>query len=168
MSARNASKLQDDATFAERYVLFVHPNDRNGACKNAVQLLQKGGFQSDVKVSDIRHVPSRFLPPFVDGVPLLVDTTTKDIYRGTSCLQKIQAETKNSYASAEMLSGATAGGTASMCGFQDGQPMVDQNAPILERDLALEQKLQQVTSVEEYQKLREQSVPRHPAAGRVS
>lgn len=164
---RNASRLQDDSVFAERYVLFVHPNDRNGACRTATASLAKGGFQSEVKVSDIRNIPARFLPPFVDGVPILADTQTKEVFRGTECLQKIDAMNKSSCASATgALAGASGG--ASMCGFQDGSPVAEQAAPVLERDLELEQKLQNVRSVEEYQKLREQSVPRHPAAGRVN
>lgn len=154
------SQLENDDTFAEQYVMFVHPRDNH--CIRAVSLLQRGGFQNDVKVQNIRNIPSKFLPPFVNGVPLIADTATQRIYRGTECFNLIDSKNSNAVSSAERVAG---GGGASMCEFASARPVLsgaeDVNTRFLSRDVDLERKLESVSSVEEYQKLRDQSVPRH-------
>ena len=155
------ASLQNDDTFSEQYVMFVHPRDDH--CIRAVSLLQKGGFQNEVKVQNIRNIPAKFLPPFVNGVPLIADTSSQRIYRGTECFNLIDSKNSNTVSSAERVVG---GGGASMCEFGNARPVLsgaeDLNTRFLSRDVNLERKLESVNSVEEYQKLRDQSVPRHP------
>lgn len=154
------SGIQNDEAFEEQYVMFVHPRDEH--CVRAVNLLQRGGFQNEVKVQNIRNIPSKFLPPFVNGVPLIADTATQKVYRGTECFNLIDSKNSTSVSSAERMSFGSGG--ASMCEFGNARPVMSgaEDAQFLQTDAKLEKKLESVRSVEEYQKLRDQTVPRHP------
>ena len=128
-------------------------------------MLNTGGFSDQVKISNICTIPARFLPSFVDGVPILVNTKQKQLYKGTDCLTKIKSENTTSCVPAERMSSSGASGP-SIGSFVDGKACIG-NMHNMPEDLFLSGTDVELNgglkSIEEYQKLREQSVPK--AAG---
>lgn len=116
--ARRPSKQQlsgDD--FEEEFLLFVHPRDKNS--QRSVRLLQQGSFADQVKINNICHIPAKFLPEFVDGVPILADMRERTLYKGSNCLSEIKRRSENEFASAERCTsgyGAFGDGTALLHG----------------------------------------------------
>ena len=69
----------------KNFVLFVHSKCKGS--REAVKMLNDSGSQFDFEVQNVANIPSKMLPDFVTGVPMVVDLRQKEVYKGTGCLQ---------------------------------------------------------------------------------
>ena len=84
----------------KQYVLYVFPGDEN--CDRAMTMLT-----DEVHVADVTKMPR--LPAFIDGVPILGDKKSKELFRGTSCMEKLSTLKKSEVAPAPTGTGFSAG-----------------------------------------------------------
>lgn len=89
-------------------VLYVDPSEHN-----STKAMRHAG--RDVHVQDIRDLP-RPLPPWLNGIPTLVDKSDRRAYRGTACLEVLVAHAGSAWASASGIAG-------NMGGFATGAPV---------------------------------------------
>lgn len=96
------------------YLLYVVPAEANS--QKALQMVQQNHeLQQDIWVQDVRMLTPP-LPPWLNGVPIMVKRATGEVYKGTACLDFVQdcSERTPTYL------GAQSGGMQS---FQNGQPV---------------------------------------------
>ena len=89
-------------------VLYVDPTEHN-----STKAMQHAG--RDVHVQDIRDLP-RPLPPWLNGIPTLVNKSDRRAYRGTACLDMLATHAQGAWASASGITG-------NMGGFASGEPV---------------------------------------------
>jgi hypothetical protein len=82
------SVSDDEKRMREHYILYCFPNDE--PCKKAVYAAANAEILQQTDVYDIQTLQE--LPPWLDGVPWIVDTNTKTGYKGTDCLEFIQSK----------------------------------------------------------------------------
>ena len=138
-------------------VLFVHAKCKGS--QEAVALLNGSSLSASVEIQNIANVPSRMLPEYVTGVPVVVDLKQRSVYKGTECVNFLQNKIKEGipaygggpstgYGSFEDGSGVQSGGFASV-GVSD-----QLSGPSFEEE-------QQQMDVTKYRAMRNKMLPTH-------
>lgn len=115
----------------KKYVLYVNadrdsPSQLCRGSREAMKLTK--AIQEDVHVQNIQPLlkSGKPLPPWLDGSPILVDTTTKQAFKGSSALDVLSSATKApSPSKKEEILGMTAPGEKAHfdeTGFDDFSP----------------------------------------------
>ena len=70
------------------HLLYIVPSEGNS--QKAVELVQRNReLQEEAWVQDVRLLQPP-LPPWLDGVPIVVKRSTGEVYKGTACLNYLQ------------------------------------------------------------------------------
>lgn len=72
----------------KQYSLFIHP--RSKGSKKCMKILLSSAAQDMFNIINIQNIPAKRKPSFVDGAPILLDHTTKDLCKGRRCLNFIR------------------------------------------------------------------------------
>lgn len=153
-----------------KYVLFVHKN--SAGSNRCVRLLQASASADTVKIVNIANIPAQKRPPFVTGAPILVETLSNHIYKGThACLSQLEGLTRDN--KMYLPPSAETGYTASF----DGTPCANRGYQHLDLSETLEgpsfESKNQVHSPSKYNTLRDsmaqsiQQKVRQRASGRT-
>ena len=94
------------------YLLYIVPAEVNS--KKALQMVQQNHeLQQDIWVQDVRMLNPP-LPPWLNGVPIMVKRATGEVYKGTACLDFVRECSDSTVTYLGSQSG-------SMQSFQSGQ-----------------------------------------------
>jgi len=127
--------------FMERFILFIHPNDKSSL--RAITIVDNNQLKN-IKLQNICTIPKKFLPDFVTGVPILADTEQQEVLKGTQCLQKL-----------DLLAQNTIGGVSAGVGNGLIKSALDTTLRFKTNEQKQnESKLNQCKSVSEFEKMR--------------
>lgn len=95
------------------YLLYIVPAEANS--QKALEMVQQSHeLQQDIWVQDVRMLNPP-LPPWLNGVPIMVKRATGEVFKGTACLDFVQ---ECSDRTPKYLGGQQSG---NMQSFQNGQ-----------------------------------------------
>lgn len=71
----------------KNYTLFIHPKSRGS--QKCVDCINDSMFKDKVNLINIANIPANKKPSFIDGVPILANHQTRQLFKGRECIQEI-------------------------------------------------------------------------------